>query len=224
MRLFVVLLTVTGCVDEIDARWELDHDRVVAVRATPPRIMPDQEAALETLVAHAGAPVAVEQARSVSAPTAPAALQSMVSFDGSRWLVRAPSDETLASSRPAMGLAADAPVPLDLLLVFGAPGHELYVTKTVWLGDLAENPALPAITFDGASAGESLAIPLGRDVYVEAATGLRVNWLTSCGTLFQDDVARAFLRADEACTGELAMVVRDANGGVTWRVWSLSAG
>ena len=55
-------------------------------------------------------------------------------------------------------------------------------------------------------------------------TGLSVNWLTSCGTLFQDDVARAFLRADEACTGELAMVVRDANGGVTWRVWSLSAG
>ena len=168
MRLLVVLLAslnLAGCVDEIDARWELDHDRVVAVRATPPRIMPDQEAALETLVAHAGAPVAVEQARSASAPTAPAALQSMVSFDGSRWIVRAPSDETLASSRPAMGLAADAPVPLDLLLVFGPPGHELYVTKTVWLGDLAENPALPDVTVDGAPAGDSLAIPLGRDVY-----------------------------------------------------------
>ena len=51
----------------------------------------------------------------------------------------------------------------------------------------------------------------------------RVNWLSSCGTLFQDDVARSFLRIidGDPAVGELAVVVRDPDGGVAWRVWPI---
>jgi hypothetical protein len=187
---------------------------VIAVRAEPPRIMPDEVAVIDALVAHEGAPVSIEQAQQVSAPTAPLELQNMIAFDGSAWTIRAPSD--IGAPR------FDAPVPVDLLLVFAG---ELYVKKTVWLGEQAANPATPAFTVDGILAEGELAIPLGRDVYFEVVGDgdpqktepLRVNWLTSCGTLFQDDVARAFLRADENCDGELVVVVRDSLGGVSWR-------
>jgi hypothetical protein len=171
-------------------------------------------AVIDALVAHAGAPVSIEQAQTVSAPTAPIELQNMIAFDGTAWTLRAPSD--IGAPR------ADAPVPVDLLLVFAG---ELYVKKTVWLGERTENPAEPAILVDGILASGDIAIPLGQDVYFEVVGAgdpqktedARVNWLTSCGTLFQDDVARAFLRADEACEGELVVVVRDSLGGVSWR-------
>jgi hypothetical protein len=226
MKWIASLIALAGCIDQVDERWQLDHDHVIAVRATPPRIMPGEHAVLDALVARAGGPTTIETARSASTPTAPAALQGMVSFDGVAWIVTAPDDAALASSRPAMGIDPGAPVPLDLLLVFPRPeGDPLYVTKTVWLGAHAENPAVPEITIGDAPAGAALVMPLDEDVYVATAVDAtaRVNWLTSCGTLHQDDVARAYLRADEAASGELAVVVRDTVGGVAWRVWPLAA-
>lgn len=219
MRAAWLAVALAGCLEPVDPRWSLDHDHVVAVRAMPPGLAPGERAVLDALVAHAGGPVTVDAPLSVSTPTAPASLQGSVTRQDAAWIVTAPAPDALASSRPAMGLPPDAPVPLELLLVF--PG-ERYVAKTVWLGVAADNPPEPAITFDGAPAGDTLVLPLGRDVYVELATSLRVNWLTSCGTLFQDDVARAFLRADEPCRGELALVVRDHAGGVAWRVWPIA--
>jgi hypothetical protein len=52
-----------------------------------------------------------------------------------------------------------------------------------------------------------------------------VNWYSSCGSLFQDDVATAFLRVlpDDPCDGELAVVMRDERGGVAWHVWPIRA-
>lgn len=215
---WAIPLALAGCIDDVDARWQLDHDRVVAVRATPPHLAPDERAVLDALVAHAGGPTALDTARTVTTPTAPAALQGAIAFDGTAWTITAPSADALAASRPVMGLADGALVPLDLLLAFGdAP---MYVTKTVWLGDHAENPTLPPITIDDAPAGDTLELAVGRDVYLEAATDLRVNWLTSVGTLHQDDVARAFVRVDAPAAGELAVVVRSPDGGVAWRVWS----
>ncbi|HEU0032112.1 MAG TPA: hypothetical protein VFQ53_15870 [Kofleriaceae bacterium] len=222
------IVMATGCLDAVDARWELDHDHVIAVRATPPRIMPGDRAVLDALVAHDGAPTAIENATQVTTPTAPAELQGMVSFDGAHWTVTAPTETVLASSRPAMGVETGAPVPLDLLLVYPrASGEPMYVTKTVWLDAQADNPPAPAVTIGDVAAPDAgeLVIPVGVDVYVEAAvaTGTRVNWLTSCGTLFQDDEARAFVRADEATTGELAVVIRAPDGGVNWRMFAITA-
>ena len=52
-----------------------------------------------------------------------------------------------------------------------------------------------------------------------------VTWLTSCGTMHDFDLPAAYLEveADDPDAGELAVVVRDATGGVAWRVWPIRA-
>jgi hypothetical protein len=223
MRVLLVVLLV-GCVDPVAARWQLDHDHVVAARATPPRIMPGDVAMLDALVAREGTRAAIESPVLAAAPLAPEEMTGLlVEVDG-RWQLTAPPDETLASVRPGMGLDPGAPVPIDVVMQFtSSDGEPMYVKKTVWLGARAENPAPPAVLADDEPMPSELAIPTGRDIYVEALASGRVSWLTSCGELFQDDVARAFVRAAEPCDGELAVVVRDSAGGVVWQLWPILA-
>lgn len=230
-------LLLAGCIEEVDARWQLDHDHVIAARATPPRIMPGEKARLEALVAHAGALTSVESPSLAAAPLAPEDLQGgylgatpLLQRDGDGWIVIAPPAERLASMRPEMGIDSEAPVPVEVVMTFDSPreGEPFYVKKTVWLGDQAAHPVVPPLSFDGAPvSGDVLAMSRDRDVYVSIAVepGTRVNWYTSCGTLFQDDVATAFLRlaADEPCDGELAVVMRSDAGGVAWQTWPIRA-
>ena len=224
MRL-LVLIFVAGCIDQVDQRWELDHDHVVAVRATPPRIATGQRAKLDALVAHAGAPARVE--RPIAAADALEIDDPLHGLVGNDLYVSAPSEERLAAARERLGLAADAPVPLTVVTMFGSVDEPMYATKTVYFGDAAENPTAPPMIVDGQPAEDQLLVPMEQDVYVtvNVEPGARVNWLTSCGTLFQDDVATAFLRVkpDERTDGELAVVIRDPRGGVAWRVWPVHA-
>jgi hypothetical protein len=102
------------------------------------------------------------------------------------------------------------------------------VKKTVWLGEPSLNPVVPAVTIVGAPVGDEIVATIGRDVYLAIdahAPELRVNWLTSVGTLFQDDEATAYVRVapDDNRDGELVVVVRDAEGGVAWQVWPMRA-
>jgi hypothetical protein len=224
VKLLVICCALAGCVDQVDPRWTLDHDHVVAARATPAGIVAGETARLDALVARAGATAIIAGPDVVAAPLAPPQLQAMVVQDASGWIVTAPADDVLAGTRPALGLAPDAPVPIDLVMTFARPsGDPFYVKKTVRLGVHVDNPVVPPLSFDGGAASDALELPIGRDVYVAIATDARVNWLSSCGDLFQDDVATAYLHADAACDGELAVVVRDADGGVAWRVWPMHA-
>jgi hypothetical protein len=222
-----------ACIDEIDARWQLDHDHVIAARATPPRIRSGEATGLDALVAYKGRPVAVEDPTDVALANAPAEIARYLVRDGSRWQLHAPDADTLKSVRPALGLPEDAPVPVDVLLTFPNLGTRratalpFKVKKTVWLGEPSTNPALPPITIDGVPAGDEIVVPIGRDIYVsaDAPPGLRVNWLTNVGALFQDDVATAFVRVlpEDRKDGQLVAVVRDNEGGVAWRVWPMRA-
>ncbi len=235
MRYVLVLIAITGCIDAIDPRWQLDHDHVIVARATPPRIRAGEGTDLDALVAHEGQPVSVESPMTAEVARTSASFARYLTQQGGSWVLHAPDAETLAASRPALGLDGDAPVPVDVVLTF-SHGNEragldpFRVKKTVWLGEPSTNPVMPAVTVDGAAvpAEESeLALPIGRDVYlhVEAADGQRVNWLTNVGTLFQDDVATSFLRVapEDRLAGELVVVVRDREGGVAWRVWPVRA-
>ncbi len=156
---------------------------------------------------------------------------SYLTFADGAWRLTAPDAAMLASARPALGLPEDAPVPVEIMLTFSrstnrAAPDPVRVKKTVWLGEPADNPAVPPVTIDGAPVGDEVVVPIGRDVYLSVdAPGLRVNWLTSVGTLFQDDVATSFVRVepDERREGELVVVVRDAEGGVAWQVWPMRA-
>jgi hypothetical protein len=53
---YALLLLLVGCIDPIDQQWQLDHDRVVVARATPPRIHAGDMTNLDALVAHDGGP------------------------------------------------------------------------------------------------------------------------------------------------------------------------
>ena len=226
--LLVLALLAAGCIDPVDARWQLDHDHVIAVRANPPRIQPGERAELDALVAHAGSLATIEAPANAAALEAPEALQSLLRFENSRWFVEAPTHEVLQLERAKLGFAGDAAVPLDVYGVWmTAAGQPLYAKKTVWLGGSAENPVMPKAMIDGAPMTADAVVPMERDVYlsVDVPAGYRVSWLTSCGQLFQDDVATSFLHVapGDPTEGQLAVVIRDAAGGVVWDLWPIRA-
>jgi hypothetical protein len=227
---YLLLLLLVGCIEPIDQRWELDHDHVVAVRATPPAIMPGERARIDALLAHADKPPTVASPLGMAVGVEEGdplfGIVSQSQFEG--WSVNAPSADVLAQIRARDGLAADAPVPVPIVMAFDGPGDDyLYATKTVYLGATGENPTAPSMVIDGQLASDQITVPMQRDVYVSVNVepGARVNWLTSCGSLFQDDVATAFLRVlpDDEAAGQLAVVIRDPRGGVAWRVWPVTA-
>jgi hypothetical protein len=199
---YVLLLFLVGCIDQIDARWQLDHDHVVAVRATPPQIRDGEGTDIDALVAHVGAPVSIDDPLSAE-----------------------------VASQPDPTLYADGPIPVEVMLTFARSTNRasldpLHVRKTVWIGEPRDNPAMPPVMFDGAPAGDEIVVPIGRDVYLSVDAGdMRVNWLTNVGTLFQDDEPTAFVRVTDADRhdGQLVAVVRDSAGGVAWQVWPMRA-
>jgi hypothetical protein len=95
----------------------------------------------------------------------------------------------------------------------------------VYLGDALDNPPLGAVTVGGAAVADGAVVDTGVDVEltVAAADTDRVDWFTSLGELSDADDAAATLVPDGAVTsGDLAVVVRDAAGGVAWGYWSLA--
>lgn len=235
MKRWLLLLALPACVDAIDPRWQLDHDHVIAARATPPRIRAGENTALDALVAHEHSEVTIEapMTAEVARTAGPDFSRYLVHQPNGEWTLLAPDAEMLASARPAMGLPDDAPVPVDVMLTFAHGGTDraaldaYRVKKTVWLGEPSTNPMLAAVTIDGAPAGDDVVVPVGRDVYVslDAPAGTRVNWLTNVGQLFQDDVATAYVHVapEDRHDGQLVVVMRDLEGGVAWRVWSMRA-
>lgn len=231
MKLAYLALTVlaalaTGCVDDLVEPWQLDHDRIVAVRAEPPGIQSGERAELDALISTVGGPSAVlppEGAMVVS----PESLASTLSSEGGRWYVTAPGASQLAAARTELGLAADAPVPLMVGVAYGA--GTLFAVKQVQLGATLANPTLTAMMVDGAPAdtaaefvvGSLIDVPLS----VDASDTDDVNWLTSCGTMHDFDLPQAYLHVeeDDPTEGELAVVRRDEAGGVAWRVWPIRA-
>jgi hypothetical protein len=225
----LLLVLLVGCIDPIDPQWQLDHDRVIAVRATPPRIMPGERAELDALIARAGQLVSIEAPANAAAIEAPPELQSVLRVEAGRWFVEAPDEAVLNQQRARMGFAEGAAVPVSIYGMWpDGAGEPMYARKSVWLGGSAANPVMPSVTIDDAPMpATDVIVPMERDVYlsVDVPADWRVSWLTSCGQLFQDDVATSFLHVTDGdpTEGQLAVVIRDPDGGVTWRAWPIRA-
>jgi hypothetical protein len=222
-----------GCIEDVPQPWQLDHDRIVAVRATPPHIVVGEISMLDGLIAHETGATDVEQVIAATASGAPADLAAVIHFDVDHWEVDGSlaTEAQLAEARTVLGLPADAPVPLEVLMQFPdrADGQHLIARKTVYLGDRRDNPAVPPITVAGVAPadGATLELPVDKDVPLaaEADATWDVAWLTSCGTMHDFDEHAAFVHveSDDRKQGELAVVVRDDAGGVVWRVWPCAA-
>ncbi len=213
--LLLAALALAGCFDAVDPEWQLDHDRIVAVRANPPHIPSGASTTFDALIAHKGGPTDIEQPLGI-AVYAPKELSDIVSGN----TVTAPP-----------GLDPSAPVPVDIVMEFpDSNGIHLAAKKTVYLGDSADNAtSVGTILVNGLppAPGAGIVIPIDVDVPLssDAPDSSQVMWLTSCGTMHDDDEHAAFIHVLPADPkqGELVVVVRDDAGGVVWQVWPISA-
>ena len=235
-RLMLMMLALAACNADVDEPWQLDHDRIIAVRAEPPSLMPGQTSTLTLFVGFKeGAPA--EKKPDFAQVVSPMSLASLVHVESSGdWVVDAPSDEQLAAARTELGLAATDPVPLRIGIAAAWPtpvvspmGNGFAATKIVLLGLEGTNPPLAGVTINGAEAtGDEVVVSkLGKTpLFIEADDEVNiVNWLTSAGTMHDFDLHNAYLtfEKDDMTEGQLAVVLRDGRGGVAWKFWSLRA-
>ncbi|MBA3542112.1 MAG: hypothetical protein H0T79_21030 [Deltaproteobacteria bacterium] len=219
-------LFAVGCAADLDEQWDLDHDRIIAVRATKPGLLPGEQTELIGLIGRDGDKT-FEQVPQIAGVVMPMSLAGAVTFDRGQWLVTAPSAEQIDAARTELGIPAGMPVPLTVGLSY-AEGDKLAVT-TVRLGVDGVNPVIGSPMVDGkpAAPGVELVVDSLVDVRlsVTLAEKLEVNWLTSCGQMHDFDLPEAYLRVeqDDPTEGELAVVVRDRLGGVDWMVWPIRA-
>ena len=217
-----------ACTGDLDPPWQLDHDRIIAVRATPPGIAAGESSTLDALLGHKGAPTRVAVPE-LAAVVAPSSLADALRFDGTNWIVTAPSEQRLAQVRTELSLAADAPVKLTVGVSY--QNQALFATKSIELGRAATNPSLVSMNMkiDGAPAGSAeivvqplVDVPLSIDA---DDAHYDVTWLTSCGTMHDFDLPNAYLKveAEDPTSGELAVVLRDDGSGVAWNVWPIRA-
>ncbi|MEJ7604595.1 MAG: hypothetical protein WKG01_42475 [Kofleriaceae bacterium] len=218
-------LLLAACDGDLDPPWQLDHDRIIAVRATPPAVESGQRSELDALLAIKGGVTSVE-APELAIVVSPESLAGTLTPEGGRWYVTAPSEDQLAAARLELGIDPGLPVPLRVGVSYRA--QALFAVKTVWLGMTAQNPELVSVTMDNGPPPEG-EIVVGLEVdfplSVEALDTDDVNWLTSCGTMHDFDLPQAYLRVElvDPVAGELAVVRRDERGGVVWRVWPIRA-
>lgn len=234
--IIALAIVASACNSDVDEPWFLDHDRIIAVRASRPGLLAGEEARLDALVGRKGAPPA-EEVPPGAMVVSPESLASALRFEGGQWIVTAPDDAKLAQVRAELGLAADKPVPLVVGTAWPATafpmdmnGDPFAALKTIYLGLSAENPVLDDMMVNGVDAEATNELVVGKLVDVPLSVAADpvqdvVNWLTSCGTMHDFDLPQAYLRVEEEdmTEGDLAVIVRTPAGGVAWKVWPIRA-
>jgi hypothetical protein len=228
---FLVLLALltTACDGDLDPPWELDHDRIIAVRATPPGIVDGERAVLDALLSAKGG--TTSEAPPLGAQViSPVALMSAVKQDGADWVVEMPSAADLDAARTELKLEPGAPVPLQVGVGYIVNGVQLGALKVVTLGASIQNPVLAEMIIDGESldAKADIVVTPLIDVRfsVPAIPDDDVNWLTNVGEMHDFDLPESYLRVEkdeDRFEGQLALVKRTQEGGVVWRVWLLKS-
>lgn len=210
VRWIVAAVVVAGCADQRAEPGGLAQDRVIAVRATPPRLVPGERAVIDVLSTSVeGGPVEGLPSVLTLSPSTTDALSGVI--DGVE--VVCPDDGLLAAARVELGLDADAPVPLTVLVALPIAGDVRTATKTVWFGDVATNPVIAEIRIAG-----DLVAPTELELSIDATEGDEVDWLTSRGEVSEVGDAVAHLQVDEPGDVTVVVVLRDDRGGVAWRI------
>lgn len=222
--LLILVALTSACDLDLVEVWELDHDRVIAVRATPPGILAGQTSEIDALLGNSdSSPVVTAPVTAVI--VSPPSLAGMLALEDGRWIVTAPDDAAIAIARAELRLEPAAPVPV--VIDVGWPAYT--ATKTLVLGEERANPTIAEMTVDGTSALAASEIVVDRTakttLSVPATEEDRVAWLSSCGTLVDFDLKTAFMTVepDDPIAGSLAVVLRTRDGGVAWKTWSIRA-
>ncbi|CAN5918242.1 hypothetical protein BH11MYX3_BH11MYX3_22000 [soil metagenome] len=223
----LAVLAFTACASDVDEQWQLDHDRIIAVRASPPGLLPGERSEIDALVGAKGA-APIEQPPQLAQVISPPSLATALTMEAGKWVVTAPDDARLASARTELGLAADAPVPLQIGVSYA--NNTLLAIKTVFLGEARANPPLEDMMIDGAAA-PGMTTPIVVHILADVRLSVKadesdvVNWVTSCGTMHDFDLPAAYLRVEkeDPTEGYLGVVRRTDLGGVAWQIWPIRA-
>jgi len=222
-------VALAACANNTDPRWQLRHDRIVAIRTTPSHVPAGQTAVIDALVTSVDGGPAVQAPTAVTQAATVPALAGAISTDGhGGWQVTAPDAAALDAARAALALAPGAPVPLELSLRFAVGSESLTATKRAWFGDALDNPTVGPITVAGAPPPGAITVPFDTDVplAIDQPAADRVNWLTSCGSLNDDDNEHSVLlhvNPDDPTAGQLVVTVRDPGDGVAWQIWTMTS-
>jgi hypothetical protein len=194
-------LSLAACAESTSMAL-LDHPQILAVRADPPAIPAGGEARIEVLAGDAsGALFVVAPETMATEVDAPLAQRRE---DG--WYIVAPLE--LPSDQTPLALPIEVTLTIDDLV--------LAASKTVILGAEATNPVIDAVEIPAvvARGTETAILATG-----SGGTGeLGYAWYTSIGELDSYRSADAtFLAGDAPGSGEVLVVIRDAQGGVTWQ-------
>jgi hypothetical protein len=199
---------------------------VIAVRMTPPRIATGEVSTIDALIGRKGVPPSVV-IPDTAVVDSPSGYDSVLVHSSTGWAITAPTEDQLAPARAQLGLDPGAPVPLRVKVSFADTGE--VALKVVWLGVHADNPVIDPLTIDGMDALTETALTVAPATKVPLVVVFDdthdINWLTSCGTMHDFDLATAYLRVEpeDPQSGSLAVVVRDNQGGVDWHTWPISA-
>ena len=134
-----MLVALAACGGDLDPPWQLDHDRIIAVRATPPAIVAGARSEIDGFVAVKGS-TTIQQPPEAALVISPESLASAVAPDNGKWVVTAPGEDQLAAVRVELGLGTAEPIPLQLGVSYA--GQTLVAVKTLRLGVAADNPVL----------------------------------------------------------------------------------
>ena len=199
----VALAVVLGACESVPEPYELDHTRVMAIRAEPPAITSGERARIDVLVTDDTTGPRVADADDV---TIASTAEAPVSREEDGWYV------ACLDSNPRVATVSVAIVSGDEALI---------ATKTIAFGSHADNPAAPAILHDGQTG--TLAIEARADVMLATDPApavdddtLSYRWFSSVGEIVGYTRPEAKLKPSRNSSGQIWLVVRDQAGGVAW--------
>lgn len=225
-----------GCAGDVAEPYQLEHARILAVRAEPAQLGPGDVATLQALFTDSSAVPRLAAPAELEVSLPPeldrpelVALRGLLSRTAGGYQLHAPDAATLAQVRTALGVPADQPLTLTLDVQVRSADGVLRAQKQVRLGSTVANPAPPGLMV----AGDQIAGDTTLRVAAGAETALTVSappdmatvrWFSSAGELRGYTQPAAWLTTDAqdaAASGHLAVVIRDVAGGVAWRVLAL---
>jgi len=199
---FIAALSALAACDAAPELARLDHAQILAVRSEPAAVAPGERAKIDILAGDDAGNVFEAKPDSVTAfsrTTGPLAVERTA--DG--WYVTANGAAEIATI--AVSLSID--------------GVEWKATKSLVVNAPASNPTITTMQIDGADADDVIA-PVGTkpSLTVIAEGDLKYAWYSSVGDLEKYRQPTAILDAAEAAEGHVVIVVRDPNGGVSWKL------
>ena len=194
MKRIICLLALAAC-DATPELARLDHAQILAVRTEPAAVAPGERARIDVLAGDDAGNVF-----EVAPDRVTAALPVERTPDG--WFVTA-GDPAIATL--AVALEID--------------GVEWRATKSLVVNARTENPRIATMQIDGADSEELVVAAGTKPTLAVVAEGeLKYAWYSSVGDLELYRQPSAILDAAEPAEGHVVIVVRDAAGGVSWKL------